>query len=185
VTSRTRAGIALVYYCKHVDERGLARSASGALGAVAMVLAGCVAPILETRLEGPDRPTPDARSEVIVERRAGDGGTAECREVAATAPMVRDVVIRRSFIGDAQERNGALAMLLGAAGGVLAYGQGKAQCSQGGACGSLGVSAGVMFGLAAIPLGFLAYNAVAVRDRPFVERVAPEARPGPWRACSE
>ena len=174
-----------MYYCKNVDERGRTRSASGALGALAIVLGGCVAGIQETRLEGPAGPTVDARSEVIVERRKGDGGTAECRDVAATAPMVREVVIRRSFADSAQERDGALAMLLGAGAGVLAYSQGQVQCSQGGACGSLGTSAGVMIGLAAIPLGFLVYNAVAVRDRRVVERVAPETRAGAWRACPE
>jgi hypothetical protein len=168
-----------------VDERGRARSASGALGVLAIAVAGCIAPIRETRLEGPAGPTVDARSEVLVERRTGEGGLVECRDVAATAPMVRDVVIRRSFVGDAQERNGALAMLLGAGGGVLAYSQGQVQCTQGGACGSLGTSAGVMIGLAAIPLGFLVYNAVAVRDSHLVERVAPETRRGPWRACPE
>jgi hypothetical protein len=175
----------LLYYFNDVDERGRPRWASGALGAWAIVLAGCVAPIEETRLEGPARPEPDARSVVTLERRAGADGAVECREVAATAPMVREVEIRRSFADRTQDRNGALALLLGAGVGVLAYSGSQVHCSQGGACGAPMASADVLLGLAAIPLGFLAYNAVAARDSRIVERVAPEVKLGAWRVCPE
>ena len=174
-----------MYYFNDVDERGRPRWASGALGAWAIVLAGCVAQIQETRLEGPARPEPDARSAVTLERRAGADGAIECREVVATAPMVREVDIRRSFADRAQDRNEALLVLLGAGVGVLAYSGSQVHCSAGGACGAPMTSASVLLALAAIPLGFLAYNAVAVRDRGIVERVAPEVKLGAWRVCPE
>jgi len=174
-----------MYYFNDVQERGRPGWASGALGAMAIALGGCVAPIEETRLLGPPRPTPDARSEVTVERRTGPDGAVECRDVAATAPMVRDVDVRRSFADGAQDRNGALAMLLGAGAGVLEYSEGQVQCSQGGACSAPGTASAVMIGLAAIPLGFLIYNAVAARDSRTVERVAPEVKASPWSPCSK
>lgn len=167
-----------------MDERGRARWTSGALGLLAIALGGCVAQIDETRLYGPPRPRPDARSEVRAERRV-EAGNVECREVVATAPMVRDVVVRRSFADQAQERNGALAMLLGAGMGVLAYSEGQVHCSQGGACGAPLAVSDVLLVLAAIPVGFLVYNAGAVRDGRTVERVAPEERAGAWRPCPE
>lgn len=151
---------------------------------LAVALGGCVAQIEETRLYGAARPTPDARTEVNLERRV-DAGAVQCRDVVATAPMVREVVIRRSFADQAQERNGALALLLGAGMGVLVYSEGQEHCSQGGACGAPGTAATVLLGLAAIPLGFLVYNAGAVRDSRALERVAPEARAGAWRPCPE
>jgi hypothetical protein len=40
-----------------------------------------------------------------------------------------------------------------------------------------------MLGLAAIPIAFLAYNAVRVQDRQATELTDPEERPGPWHAC--
>jgi hypothetical protein len=168
-----------------VDERGWPSWASGALGACAIVLGGCVAQIDEARLEGPARPEPDARSAVTVERRAGAGGAIECREVAVTAPMVREVEVRRFVADHAQDRNTALLLLLSAGVGILAYSGGQVHCSQGGACDAPMTSASVLLGLAAIPLGFLVYNAAAAHDSRVIERVAPETRPGAWRACSE
>ena len=168
-----------------VEERGRPRWASGALVAWAILLGGCVAQIEETRVEGPARPEPEAHAVVTIERRAGTTGALECREVAVTAPMVREVEIRRTVADHAQDRNTALMLLLGAGVGVLAYSEGQVHCSQGGACGAPMASAAVMLGLAAIPLGFLVYNAAAAQDRRFLERVAPETKLGAWRACPE
>jgi hypothetical protein len=125
----------------------------------------------------------DARSEVITERGTAPDGSTRCRDVTVTAPMVRDVVLRRSFADDGQERNAALAMLLGAGMGALVFGAGQVQCSQGGACSAPTVAAVVVAGVALLPLAFIARNAAAVRDREVVEPVAPGTRPGAWREC--
>jgi hypothetical protein len=157
-----------------------------ALGLASIVLGGCVAHITETRLYGAVRPAADAHSEVIVERQTGIDGAIECRDVAAYGPMVREVVIRRSFADHAQDRNAALAMLLGGGIGLLAYGQDQVQCpQQGGGCSDPTNAALALLGLAAIPIGFLAYNAAAVQDSRVLEPAEPEATPSPWRACSE
>jgi hypothetical protein len=159
---------------------------AGALVTSPMVLGGCVARIGETRLYGPARPAPDARSEVITERQAGVDGAVECRDVTVTGPMIREVDIRRSFVGDAQDRNAALAMLLGGGIGLIAYGQDKVQCpSQGGGCSDPTNAGYALLALAAVPLGFLAYNALAVQDTRFIERVAPEEQAGRWQGCSQ
>jgi hypothetical protein len=100
--------------------------------------------------------------------------------------MVRDAYVTRSFANDAQERNAALLMLLVAGVGFLAYGANQAACPAGG-CAEISAATTVEYGLvaaAAIPIGFLAYNAWRVRDGRTVERVAPEMRPGAWRPCS-
>jgi len=100
--------------------------------------------------------------------------------------MMREVVIRRTFADDAQERDAAMAMLLGGAIGLVAYGQDKVVCPEtGGGCSVPTKAAYALLGLAAIPIAFLAYNAIAVRDTRVVELAAPEARPGPWRTCAE
>jgi len=151
-----------------------------------ILLGGCVAQIKETRLDGAARPAPGARSEVVTERRGGTAGADECRDVAVTTSMIRDVEIRRSFADGAQETNFAIAMLLGGGIGLLAYGQDHVQCpQQGGGCSDPTNAAYVLLGASAIPLAMLAYNALAVRDAHLVERVAPEASPGPWRGCRE
>ncbi|MGO9833145.1 MAG: hypothetical protein ACLP1X_02920 [Polyangiaceae bacterium] len=155
------------------------------LGLLPIVLAGCVAHITETRLYGAARPATDARSEVIVERHTGLDGAVECRDVTVYGPMIREVVIRRSFADHAQDRNAALAMLLGGGIGLLAYGQDEVQCpQQGGGCSDPTNAALALLGLAAIPVGFLAYNAVAVQDSRALEPAEPEAKLGQWHACS-
>jgi len=98
--------------------------------------------------------------------------------------MVRDVELRRSFADDTQERDGAMAMLLGAGVGALVFAQSQQGSCSGGACSAPAVSAGVVLAVAAIPLAFLFYNAAAVQDRRIVEPVEPEVRPGAWRACA-
>jgi hypothetical protein len=100
--------------------------------------------------------------------------------------MIREVDIRRSFADGAQDRNAALAMLLGGGIGLIAYGQDKVQCpAQGGGCSDPTNAGYALLALAAIPLGFLAYNALAVQDTRFIERVAPEERAGRWQGCSQ
>jgi hypothetical protein len=42
-----------------------------------------------------------------------------------------------------------------------------------------------MLGLAAIPIAFLAYNALRVQDRHATELAPPDERPGPWHACED
>jgi hypothetical protein len=153
------------------------------LVAASTVLTGC-APIQETRLEGPARPEVGARVERTVERRVDADGIAECREVTRTGPMVRDVVIRRSFADQTQERDAAVAMLLGAGVGALVFAQSQNASCSGGACSAPAVSAGIVAAVAAIPVAFLLYNAVAVQDRGRVEPVASEMSSGAWRACS-
>jgi hypothetical protein len=175
----------LMYPLNRVDERSRARWALGALGTLLIALGGCVAQIKEARLYGAARPALDARSVVITERRTGVDGTVECRDIAVTAPMVREVEIRRSFADDAQDRNAAMAMLVAAGMGLVAYGQDQVSCPQGGGCADSTSATYALLGLAAIPIGFLAYNAMAVQDSRVIEGAAPESRPGPWRACSE
>ncbi|HEY3816896.1 MAG TPA: hypothetical protein VGL81_06990 [Polyangiaceae bacterium] len=145
---------------------------------------GACAPIQEERLYGPPRPEVSSRAEVTVEHRTNESGTAECRDVTRTAPMVRNVVIRRSFADDTQEHDGAVAMLLGGGIGTLVFARSQMQSCSGGACSAPTVAAAVTLGVAAIPLAFLAYNALAVQDRRVVERVPPEVRAGDWRSCS-
>jgi hypothetical protein len=163
--------------------RAFGRSlAAGVLVACATSLSAC-APITETRLEGPARPEPSARAEVTTESRVGTDGATECREVRRTSPMVRDVVIRRSFADQTQERDAALSMLLGAGSGALVFAQSQQGSCSGGACAAPSVSAGIVAAIAAVPLAFLAYNAVKVQDRRLTVPVAAEVVEGEWRAC--
>ncbi len=82
------------------------------LAAASLALAGCVAAIEQERIGGPARPAPNAQPVVVTERRsvadrgfAGHGKAGapappeivECRDVQVTAPMVRDIDIRRRF----------------------------------------------------------------------------------------
>jgi hypothetical protein len=168
------------------------------LASLSLGLGGCIASIKEQRVYGPVRPSFDAGFDVISERvptgkpplDASAGGAAapafQCRDITVISPMVRDVDITRSFANAAQERNAALLMLLAAGVGFLAYGANQAACPAGG-CQEISAATTVEYGLvvaAAIPIGFLAYNAWRVRDSRTVERVAPEMKPGEWRPCS-
>jgi hypothetical protein len=165
---------------------------------------GCVASIREERFYGPPRPALDARLQVVRERGPGIArvaasahGTridvsidevAECRGVDVLGPMVQDVEIRRTFADDAQERNGVFAMLAGAGIGMLEYGVHQVDCSGGGrGCPELPAEtrAGLysLLGLAAIPVGFLAYNAFVAQDRRVIDDAAPEMKAGPWTPC--
>jgi hypothetical protein len=167
--------------------------------------AGCVASIREERFYGPPRPALDARLQMVRERGPGVarvGATAhatsldvsvdevaECRSVDVLAPMVQDVEIRHTFADDAQERNGIFAMLVGAGIGMLEFGVHQVDCSGGGrGCPELPAEtrAGVygLLGLASIPVGFLAYNALAAQDRRVIADAAPETKAGPWTPCA-
>jgi hypothetical protein len=157
----------------------------GILAALPIALGGCVAQIREARLYGAPRAAPDARSVGTTERRTGSDGAVECRDVTVTGPMIREVEIRRSLADGAQDRNAAFAMLLGGGIGLIAYGQDTVQCpGQGGGCSDPTNAGYALLGLAAIPLGFLVYNALAVRDSRTIEATEPETRMGPWQACS-
>jgi hypothetical protein len=169
----------------------------GLLASLSVGPAGCIASIKEQRVQGPVRPSFDAGFDVITERipaesrgEASAGGVEppafRCRDITVVSPMVRDAYVTRSFANDAQERNAALLMLLLAGVGFLAYGANQAACPAAG-CSEISAATTVEYGLvaaAAIPIGFLAYNAWRVRDSRTVERVAPEMRPGAWRPCS-
>jgi hypothetical protein len=169
----------------------------GLLASLSVGQAGCIASIKEQRVYGPVRPAFDAGFDVISERvpaerpsDASPGGAQTpsfiCRDITVISPMVRDAYVTRSFASDAQERNAALLMLLVAGVGFLAYGANQAACPAAG-CSDISAATTVEYGLvaaAAIPIGFLAYNAWRVRDSRTVERVAPEMRPGAWRPCS-
>jgi hypothetical protein len=169
----------------------------------ALGLGGCVASVREERLVGPARATIDSRCEVTTERRAGGstvaatvaGGSVDvvvrevvqCRDVRVTAPVVRDVEIVRSFADDAQERNVALAFLLGAGVGLLAYAANQAACPpRAGGCSVGAATAGelALAGAASIPLGFAVYNAARVQNGRAVEQASPEQANGAWSSCA-
>jgi hypothetical protein len=172
------------------------------LGAASLALAGCIATIRQERIDGPARPAVDARSVVVTEHRAvpepASGGhdhdadadaapaeVGECRELQVTGPMVRDIDLRRSFADDAQEKNAVLTMLIGAGIAFLAYGASVVHCPQCFDVGPLETGQYAVLGIAALPLAFLTYNAVRVRDRRETEPAAPEERSGPWHACAD
>jgi len=149
------------------------------IGAVCLAGSGCVAEIREERLFGPPRSLAESRSETIEERRIEEGahGGSTCREVTVTYPMVRDVTIRRYFADDAQARNVALATLLGAGIAFLAYGANQSACSaKMGACpdfAAVTTAEAALLALAAVPIGFIGYNAVRVQDVRTTEYVIP------------
>ncbi len=171
-----------------------------AAGVFAVNLGGCVASIKEDRLYGPPRPSIESAPGVVTEReaptvviRASRRGesldlsverASACRDVDIS-PRVRDVTVRRSFVGDSQELNLAFALLFGAGAGVLQFGAEQIDCPSGSACWSAMIAGQyTMLALAAIPIGFAAYNALRVRDGSAIEPVPPELHPGPWRTCS-
>ncbi len=180
------------------------RQQSGVLAAVGFAMfapcaTGCVAAIQENRLYGTSRPRFDGAPDVVHERRPDDAAlratvegsildvsvvrTSECRDVHVTS-QVQDVAVRRSFADDAQERNGAFALLFGAGAGLLQYSADQVNCPSGSACWSTMISAEYgLLALAAIPVGFVIYNALRVRDSHAVEPAPPEVRQTAWRTC--
>lgn len=176
----------------------------GALGAAAIGLGGCVASICEERVYGLPHPAIDAQTQVVAVRgpsfsrvqatargRSVDVSVeevAECRDESVTAPMVRDVELRRTFVGDAQERNGALAILAGGAIALLTYGAHQADCSAGDhACtdviSTTRTLAYATLAVAAIPVAMLAYNAIVVQSHSTIDRAPPVTRATPWTPC--
>jgi hypothetical protein len=159
-----------------------------------------VATIREEPLRGPVRPSVDTTVTVIVEhgprpldlgakgvdRDAEAPAQGLCRDLTVKGPMVRDVDMRRTFADDAQEKNAALAMLAGAGLGFLAYGVDQIDCGAGGSCGGLPSTRAAevtLLAAAAIPVFFLAFNAVRVQDRRIVQSMPPESILGPWHPC--
>ena len=170
------------------------------LGAASVALVGCIASINEERIEGPARPAPDDHSIVVAQRRSvsdpdsaargqdadrAPAEVAECREVQVTAPMVRDVDVRRSFADDAQAKNTAMTALVAAGIGLMAYEANALPCPQCFDVGPVHTAEYALLALAAIPVAFLAYNALRVQDRHTTELAAPQERPGPWHACKD
>jgi hypothetical protein len=172
------------------------------LCAASVALGGCIASIKQERIEGPVRPAPNGQAIVVAERRsvsapdsaasAPDQGAdrapaevAECREVRVTAPMVRDVDVRRSFADNGQEKNLAMTALVLAGIGLMAYGANTMHCPQCFDVAPVETAEYGLLGLAAIPIAFLAYNALRVQDRHTTELAEPEERPGRWHACED
>ena len=161
------------------------------LGALGLGGGGCIAEIHEERLFGAPRTVVESKSETIEERRVDESnqGSSACRDVTVIYPMVRDVTVQRYFADDAQDRNFALAVLLGMGVGFLEYGTNQAACSaKTGACPDFApVTAAevALLALSAIPLGFIGYNAIRVQDRRTFEYVTPKWTPGPWVPCRE
>jgi len=182
------------------------RAARGlAAGAILLGLPGCIAAIKEERGYGAARPAPGAVEEASQEKRvaptevsASASGSkievhvvepTECREVAATADMVREVDVRRSFVDPkVQQWDLALALLTGAAAGLMAYtGSGPGPFTspnQNQISAAAGAFEWPLIGLATIPMAFVAYNAARVQDSQRLERAEPERSAGPWSTCA-
>jgi hypothetical protein len=161
------------------------------LGGLCFGASGCIAEIHEERLFGPTRAIAQSRSETIEERHDDETNPegAACRHVTVTYPLVRDVTVRRFFADDAQTRNAALATLLGAGIAFLAYGTDQSACSATtGACPSFPVAVtaeAVLLAVAAVPIAFIAYNAVRVQDTRGTQYVTPAWTEGPWAPCKD
>ena len=170
------------------------------LALAAHATGGCVAHLQEERFYGPPRPREDGAPDVVPERKPGAvqldaalrgaeldvslAATTECREIDVTS-RVQDVSIRRSFADSSQEINGALALLAATAVGALQYGAEQIDCPSGSACWSAMVTSEyTVLAAAAVPVGFLIYNAFRVRDGRELKAAAPEIREGPWQTCS-
>lgn len=155
------------------------------LGGLGLGVSGCVAQIHEERLFGGPHTITASRTETIEERADNDALGAACREVTLTYPMVRDVTVRRYFADDAQTRNVAAATLLGAGIAFLAYGTNQSACSAStGACPDFAVvktTEAILAALAAIPITFIAYNAIRVQDTQTFEYVTPAWKPAPCK----
>jgi hypothetical protein len=170
------------------------------LAVIPGVLGGCIAHVNEERVYGAPHAEADTSSWVVVERRNREQGAGlpdsgspgggvirptECRDVRFTGPIVKDVDVRRWFVDPrAQERNAAFVMLAAAGFASLTYQANQAACAKAGACDELTTARYAVLGFAAIPLGFLAFNALRARDSREVEGTQPERTAGPWHLCS-
>jgi len=159
-----------------------------AVCAGSLALAGCVAQVQETRAYGVSRPAPGAEVVAAQERTASPAGAA-CRTVVTTSRAVREVDVRRSFLDPRrQQANVALAVLAGFGSAFLAYDAASLACQTGGSCtGTLQSAtwpiAATTAALAAIPLGFVVYNATRVQDDVRLEPAPPLVELGPWQPC--
>lgn len=156
--------------------------------AASMVLGGCVAQVQETRAYGVSRPAPGAQV-VSTRERAWPTGTG-CRTVYTTTPAVHEVDVRRSFVDPRrQQANMALAVLAGIGSTFVAFDAAKLACqTDGGPCTGTLTSAtwpiaAATAALAAVPLGFLFYNAARVQDEVRTEPAPPITELGPWQPC--
>jgi hypothetical protein len=162
--------------------------ASLAVCVASIAVGGCVAPVQETRAYGVSRPAPGAEL-VVTRERAWPTGTG-CRTVVTTSPAVREVDVRRSFIDPRrQQANMALAVLAGIGSTFVAFDAAKVACqTDGGPCTASLTSASwpiaaATAALAAVPLGFLFYNAARVQDEVRTEPAPPITEAGPWEPC--
>jgi hypothetical protein len=163
------------------------RTACGLTIGLSLALEGCVAHIRQDPIYGTTHATVETRSEVLSERIDPPEGPALCRDVNVTSPLVKDVLVRRSFADDAQTNNLAFVTLIAAGIGLLAYGANQTACP-GGHCPDLATvdtAEYALLGAAAVPLGFLVYNAFRVRDGRSVAAAPPLIAPRPWHACGE
>lgn len=156
------------------------------LGGLCLGGSGCVATLHEERLFGGPHTIVASRTETIEDRPADGASGGACRQVTLTYPIVRDVTVRRSFADDAQTRNVAVATLLGAGIAFLAYGTNQSACSAAtGDCPDFPLvktTEAVLAALAAIPIGFIVYNAIRVQDTRTFEYVTPTWKRPP---CSD
>jgi hypothetical protein len=176
-----------------------------AAGALLLTTPGCIAEIKEERGYGAARPAPGATEETSEEKRtapsevrASASGSkievhvvepTECREVFATADMVREVDVRRSFADPkVQQWDLAIALLTGAAAGLMAYtGSGPGPFTspkQNQISSAAGAFEWPLIGLATIPMAFVAINAARVQGSRRIERAEPERSVGPWATCA-
>jgi hypothetical protein len=153
-----------------------------------MALGGCVAPVQETRAYGVSRPAPGA--EVVATRERERPPGTGCRTVVTTSPAMHEVDVRRSFVDSRrQQANMALAVLAGIGSTFIAFDASKLACqTDGGTCTGLLTSAtwpiaAATAALAAVPLGFLFYNAARAQDDVRTEPAPPIIEPGPWEPC--
>lgn len=159
------------------------------VGAAALGVTGCIAPVREVRDYGALRAPPGAQVVVSEEHVQSPSGPT-CRTLITTTGGTREVDIRRSFVDPRrQEANLAFVMLAGIGSSFVAYDAASIACNGNGGCASTLSSAtwpiaAVTAALAAIPLGFAAYNAYKVQDEVRIESAPTTVEPGPWRACT-
>jgi hypothetical protein len=197
---------ALRYNCRRVP---LERTPGWPVLAVALAAAplGCIAHVQEQRDFGAARPAPDAEVTTSRETRPAPARieatahgasldvrvvrSTECRSVTHMTSTIREVDVRRSFTDPRpQEWDVAAMLLLGGAAGFLAYdADGPWACNSSASSCSGAVGQGVKpvaFGLgflAAVPLAFVAYNAVRAQDDRYLERTGPTEELGTWEEC--
>lgn len=173
------------------------RVGSPAASLASLLSCGCIATVQETRAYGVSRPAPRAEVIATEERTASPTGE-QCRTVTTTTQVVREVDIRRSFVDPrSQEVDVALAVLAGIGSAFVAYDGTQRSCqtvslvclsasSAAGADKSASAAwpiAAATAALAAIPLGFVVYNAARVQSEVRTEPAPPITEVSPWQPC--